>query len=341
MKKILTTLLQIFVTIGLLLWIFHDAEKRQMMLHALQTAEFIWLVPGVMSVGLVFLVQTERWRILLKVQGIHLGWWRTLQLNMVGAFFNLFLLGATGGDIVKIFYLMREVPDKKTAAFLSVVVDRVLGILGLVVVTLILSFWRFDFLYSHTETRRLLGILAIILGSVVAMLIVACIIERVGWINKLPQWTPLRAQIIELGKAFSLYAQQRGAVLRAVAVSALGQLFLFSSYFFAALAFQAHLSLLDIFSVLPVVLTIASLPISLSGLGVREGLLQTMLSTLYGTPEAVAVLISFTGFLLIMFWSLVGGVVYLLYRSGGPPTVGIQNMTQQIHDLEKGMEESS
>ncbi len=340
MKKILATVAQILVTIVLLLWIFHDPEKRQMMVHTLKTVEFIWLLPGILCVGVTLFVQTERWRILLKVQGIQLGWWRTLWLNMIGAFFNLFLLGSTGGDIVKIFYLIKEVPDKKSSAFLSVVVDRVLGVLGLVLVATVLSFWRFDLLYSHPETRRLLGILAIILGSGVAMLMVAFVIERLGWIHLLPKWIPLRMQIIELGKAFFLYAQRTGPVLRALVISAVGQLFLFGSFYFASLAFRSHLSLLDIFSVLPIVLTIASMPISLSGLGVREGLLQTMLNTLYGTPEAVAVLISFTGFLMIMFWSLVGGVLYAAYRPGSAKKAPIQDMTQQISEMEKRIEES-
>jgi uncharacterized membrane protein YbhN (UPF0104 family) len=340
MKKALATAAQILVTIGLLFWIFHDPEKRQMMIRTLKTVEFIWLLPGILCVGVMLFVQTERWRILLKVQGIQLGWWRTLWLNMIGAFFNLFLLGSTGGDIVKIFYLMREVPGKKSSAFLSVVVDRVLGILGLVLVAIVLSFWRFDLLYSHPETRHLLGILAMILGSVVTMLIAAFVIERLGWIYLLPKWTPFRVQIIELGKAFFLYAQRRGPILRALIISAVGQLFLFGSFYFASLAFRAHLSLLDIFSVLPVVLTIASMPISLSGLGVREGLLQTMLNSLYGTPEAVAVLISFTGFLMVMFWSLVGGVLYAAYRPSGAKKSAIQDMTQQISEIEKRIERS-
>ncbi len=340
MKKILTTAVQILITVLLLLWIFHDAEKRQKMFYALQTAEFIWIFPGLICVGIALLLQTERWRILLKVQRIPLGWWRTLRLNMVGVFFNLFLLGATGGDIVKIFYLMREVPDKKSSIFLSVVVDRVLGLIGLILVAIVLSFWRFNVLYHHEETRRLLGVLMLILCSVLAILVVAFTIERLGWIDRLPKWIPLRMYIIELGTAFSLYARRTGAILRALVISVAGHLFLFSSYFFASLAFRSHLSLLDVFSVLPVVLTMASLPISLSGLGVREGLFETMLYVLYGTPGAIAVLISVTGFLLNMFWSLVGGVVYLFYRPSRAENLHIKDMTQQVHDLEKRFDPS-
>jgi len=41
-----------------------------------------------------------------------------------------------------------------------------------------------------------------------------------------------------------------------------------------------------------------------------------MLHSLYGTPEDLGVLISITGFAIIVLWGLLGGVVSLLYRSG-------------------------
>ena len=75
--------------------------------------------------------------------------------------------------------------------------------------------------------------------------------------------------------------------------------------------------MIEILAVLPIILTIASLPISLSGVGVREGLFQNVLASLFGTPESLAVMISITGFLIVVFWGLVGGCVYLVYRPTG------------------------
>jgi hypothetical protein len=42
-----------------------------------------------------------------------ISYWRSLRIVLVGMFFNLFLLGSTGGDIIKIFLIMREAPEKK------------------------------------------------------------------------------------------------------------------------------------------------------------------------------------------------------------------------------------
>jgi hypothetical protein len=56
------------------------------------------------------------------------------------------------------------------------------------------------------------------------------------------------------------------------------------------------------------------MPISLGGLGVREGLFQIFLSRLCGVSEGVAVVISSTGYFLTFVWGLIGGVLYLFYR---------------------------
>ncbi len=82
---------------------------------------------------------------LLKVQGIDMGWWRTLRVYFIGAFFNLFLLGSTGGDIMKIFSAMRETASK-SAALLSVMVDRMMGLVALVVVASVLCSLRWSLL---------------------------------------------------------------------------------------------------------------------------------------------------------------------------------------------------
>jgi hypothetical protein len=90
---------------------------------------------------------------------------------------------------------------------------------------------------------------------------------------------------------------------------------------------------------LPIILTIASLPISLSGIGVREQLFQNVLSGMFGTPEGLAVMISITGFLIVVFWGLVGGCVYLVYR----PTGGLHlhDMQEEVHAIEESIEDKA
>jgi glycosyltransferase 2 family protein len=100
--------------------------------------------------------------------------------------------------------------------------------------------------------------------------------------------------------------------------------------------FSGVTGMIDILSVLPVILTIAALPISLSGIGVREQLFQKVLSALFGIPEGLAVMISVAGFLMVVFWGLVGGCVYLVYRPSGGLHVG--DIQEQVESVEESIE---
>src|SRR5438128_12355446 len=72
MKKILLTLFQIAVTVGMLIWVFHDPNQRAKMAEALRTADYRWVGAGILSYGLVEVFAAFRWQILLRVHKIRL-----------------------------------------------------------------------------------------------------------------------------------------------------------------------------------------------------------------------------------------------------------------------------
>ena len=72
MRKTLLTLLQLAVTGGLLYWVFHDPATRAAMAFALRTADFRWVLAGILAYLVVEIAAAMRWNILLKVQGINL-----------------------------------------------------------------------------------------------------------------------------------------------------------------------------------------------------------------------------------------------------------------------------
>lgn len=100
--------------------------------------------------GLCFLLQCVltfiRWDSLLRTIGIRIPFSRIFNLSMQGLFFSLFLPGgAVGGDVVKAAILAKESPSgqKFNAAF-SILMDRMTGMAGLFLATLIcgISFWN-------------------------------------------------------------------------------------------------------------------------------------------------------------------------------------------------------
>src|SRR5262249_56590441 len=132
MKKLLSTIFQLSVTIGVLYWVYHDPNRRAQMVEALRNAEYRWVVMSMLAYGVVEAAAAFRWHVLLKVQQIRLSVPRLTGLFFIGLFYNQFLPGGTGGDIIKSYYLLQETPDKKAGALLAVGFDRFIGLLALV-----------------------------------------------------------------------------------------------------------------------------------------------------------------------------------------------------------------
>jgi uncharacterized protein (TIRG00374 family) len=341
-KKILIPLFQATVTLLLLWSIFHDPTKRDQMGLALQSANPWWLLLGFVAFGLVLVTTTGRWALLLAVQDIHLGWKRTWQLVMIGMFFNLFLLGSTGGDVVKIFYAMREAPQKKTALFLSVVVDRLVGMFAIMMITLVIALCCFSAMTSTVITRSLLTTVTALFGGFTLFLVVGFIVDRLHLWKKIPHWLPGHHFLLDIAAACSLYARRRTLLVAALLYSLVQNFFLFGSVICAAFAFSSlpgAPKIVAMIEAIPIVNTISAIPISLSGIGVREGLFETLLHTLDGTPKSLAVLISLTSFFLTVLWSLLGGVVYLFYRASTAEHLSMGEMEQEIEVVEYLVEE--
>jgi len=196
MKKILVTIFQLAVTIAVLYWVYHDPNRRAQMAEAIRDAQYHWVVIAILAYGVVEIAAAFRWYVLLKVQKIHLTLPRLLALFLIGMFYNQFLPGGTGGDIIKSYYLLKETPDKKAGALLAVVFDRFIGLVALVAITGTLIGLRYDFLSQTTETRNLLWVLLVVLGASILALLSTFVISGFNLFHSLPEKFPGREKLI-------------------------------------------------------------------------------------------------------------------------------------------------
>src|SRR5437867_6556503 len=273
MKKILITVFQLCVTIGVLYWVYHDPTRRAQMVEAIRNAEYRWVMMGILAYVVVEIAACFRWHVLLKVEKIHLSLSRLSGLFFIGLFYNQILPGGTGGDIMKSYYLLKETPDKKAGALLAVVFDRFIGLVALVAITATLIALRYDFLSRKAETRNLLWLLLFLLGASVAFLLATFVISGFRLFHSLPAHFPGRDKLIEIFAAYHLYAHHWRATLVAFAASIVAHLATFTTFLFAAYALGVRVPLVDFFAIMPVERTISALPISFAGIGLREQIL--------------------------------------------------------------------
>ena len=341
MKKILVTLFQLVVTIALLYWVYHDPNRRAQMAEALRHAHYSWVLVAILAYVVVEIAAAFRWHVLLKVQGIHLSFWRLSGLFLIGMFYNQFLPGGTGGDIIKSYFLLKETADKKAGALLAVVFDRLIGLVALVAITGTLIGLRYDFLSQTTETRQLLWILLVVLGASIVGLLTTFVITGFKLFHLLPLRFPGREKLIEISAAYHLYAHHWRATLVAFGASVVAHLATFATFLSVAYSLRANVKIVDFFAVMPIERTISAMPISFAGIGWREKVLQIMLNGVCGVPEATAILIGSLSFLVILICCVPGAIVYLFYKPSGVVThVRLREMQKEVATLEHEISET-
>src|SRR5437773_4398534 len=317
MKKILIALLQLAVTAAVLYLVFHDPNKRAQMALALRLADYRWIAAAISFYVLVELAAAARWQILLKVQGINLSIPRMTGLFFIGMFFNQFLPGGTGGDIIKSYYLLKETPTRKAGALLAVLFDRLIGLVALVTITAALICLRYEWLAQTTETRRYLWFVLAALGVSILALLTTFLISGFNLASRLPKEFPGREKLIDISAAYHLYARHWTGTLLAFAMSLVAHLATFATFLFVAYTLRANVRLIDFFAVMPIERTISAIPISFAGEGPREHVLQIMLNVLCVVASGVAALIGTMRFLVILFCSVPGAIVYFFYKPSG------------------------
>src|SRR5438477_9264344 len=262
MKKIILTIVQLAVTVGLLYWVYHDPKKLGEMRQAIAHARLEWLAAGIVAYLVVEIAAAFRWQILLKVQGIRLTLPRLWGLFLIGMFYNQFLPGGTGGDIIKSYLIFKETADKKAGALLAVVFDRLIGLVALVAITVTLISLRFDILSKTPETRRLLWILLFLLGSSITALLTSFIVSGFNLFHWLPHKFPGREKLIAVSAAYHLYARHWIATFLAFVASLGAHLATFATFLCVAYAFNVPsaflegVKVIDFFPVLPIERTI-------------------------------------------------------------------------------------
>jgi hypothetical protein len=313
MNKAIIRTFQAVFTIGILIWLFHSPEKRALMAGAIARADQTWLIIGLPVALIGEVANIMRWQILMRVQGMFMSWRRATMLFFVGLFFNLFLPGYTGGDFARLYYLMREFPDKRKEAILTVVMDRLIGVAALVVTAVLTTVLRWQWLQRTPQATVLLWVLvSMLIGFVIAMG-GSFVISGLSLLQRLPQHFPFRERLVEMSEAYQLFARSKKSLLYAFLLSFPVLFSFYGAFYCTARALVAGVSVLDMGSIMPIVTCIISLPITPSGIGFRESLLEILLKDLCNVPNQVGVLISLLGFAYFVLFGIAGGITYLFY----------------------------
>lgn len=305
--------LQVAVTLVLLAFIFSRDGFRRDFAEVLTTARPGWLIAAVLGAGMVNALCWVRWWVCLRILGLNVVPGRALRFTMIGLFGSLFLLGPMGGDAVRVGLLWRD-GHAKTAAALSVLIDRVSGLVALILGAMTLTAFRFEWFARDALSLRLVQALWIYLAVAAVFLAGTLVVSRFGWVHRVPPRAPARAQLVEMVEGWAKVSRRSGLALLATGLSIVSMTVYYWVFALCASAFGTEVPWRDVLAVMPVVDTASALPVSVAGLGLREALFEVMLERLADVPPAASVLVSLGGFVAMSFWCVAGALGLPGYR---------------------------
>ena len=317
MKKKLLPLAQIALGVAILAYVFANMRNRSDLAVAVRDAarHWPWLLAGVCTFSLCVLSSSSRWHLLMRAQGMALPFRRVIELFFIGHFFNSFLFGATGGDVVKAYFAAVEIPNKKTAAATTVFIDRVIGLLALVLLAVVIMCCRLSFFLAYARMRLILIINVMVLIVTVLGLFMAFrrnIFERYAIFRRIEEGTSLGRVLSRIYNAFHICLRHPGLLVRALILSFVNHTTLVVMSFLIGHALEIDIPFWDYLTVFPIINAVAAIPLTPGGLGTREAIAKWLLGVL-GVAGTRAVPLSLLTYGAVLVWSLVGGLVYLGY----------------------------
>ncbi len=260
-----------------------------------------------------------RWRGLLEVQQVRLSAATALKLTWIGLFFNQFMIGTVGGDLVKAYYVTRHTDTAKAESVLTILIDRIIGMLGLLWLS---GAGILIWLAVRPGGQGLPHGLpwAWVIGIVAVLLLGACTFfneglrRRLGIAARLGR-LPDSHLVRRLDRAVRLYWHHKPTVLRAFGWTLLSHVCLLGATYLVArsLGMYADVTtaggLLHTFTVATIIFVGAGLIPSLAGLGPLEGGFVLFFSAKGIGAQAQALMLALSYRVQILLWSLPGAAM--------------------------------
>ena len=286
----------------------------QKIVEQLRLMEIYWLIGALVLFTASHFLGSIQWRLLLRSEGIRISWAKTLSFYFVGLFFNNFLISNLGGDIFRMMDV-RRYSNNGTTAVSTVFFDRFAGLFVLSSMAIFAAPWVL--LRGETHSVLRLSLLALILGWVFLLFFlfnkgfVRLFVWLLGW--AIPK--TLTHKVREVYGQIHNFGRNKNLLIRILGLSFVVQSARIFTHYLLGHSLGVTISPIFFFLFIPIVAIMASLPISLGGLGLRE---QTgiVLFGLVGISALQAFSIEFAAYLVAIASSIPGGIVFIGRKKG-------------------------
>lgn len=254
-----------------------------------------------------------RWLVVLQSSGHSVPMSSLLSSYFAGMFLNIFLPGALGGDVYRVYRVAKETEDSEVA-LVSVFLERFTGLAALSALALLGLPPAFRLVGRWDIILLFITCVGMLVGAVLLIASPRLLIWAEPYLEKF-RLSGLAARCAKIQILLRKFAQHRQALALSMGLSLLLQLAIVYYHYLVAQQLKIPISYLELLVFIPIIVVVTLLPISLGGLGLKEGLWVYLFSRIGLTVEQ-ALLLSLTITALSWLLSLPGAVILLLDSAG-------------------------
>ena len=247
------------------------------------SASVIWLILSLIIIYLLRYFLTWRWKIILNYQNITIPFKKLFSINYIATSVGQVLPGGVGGDVVRGYELNKQIKQLVNTTS-SIVLDRIIGIFSMIVLAFIATVIAELYGLTLNFTNYLLFLVFLII--VVWLLtpkIKAEFEKRVSF--KSAKLSRMFKKILLILESISDKEKVKALLPKIFFLSLLVQIFRTIMFYFIFLALGTSIDFVYLLVFIPLMLAITIIPISIGGLGVREGTLVYFFGLVGVRPE--------------------------------------------------------
>lgn len=270
-----------------------------------RSQSLIYLILAAALFSLQLVLGALRWNSILVTLDAKPSAHESIRLYYISAFFNSYLWGAVGGDVLRAWLTFSGDVSGKTALN-SVILDRIAALAGVAILTIVTAP---IYLSRVGNSLPLFVPIVIAIGGLVGIIVIAQL-ERLpdAWLRK-----RFVRYLHSLGNSVRLVFLHPKAAVPTLAFAISAQLALGGATYAVAKSLAIGVTAFDCIVLMQPVALVANLPISVGGWGVRETAM-IFLFGFVGVPASAALILSVQIGLLSLLVALPGGILWLLLK---------------------------
>ncbi|MDO5341873.1 MAG: lysylphosphatidylglycerol synthase transmembrane domain-containing protein [Bacteroidia bacterium] len=318
MKKHLSKLFRLLITVAVFVYIIKKFNIDFDDVFGQVVSPWLLLMGVIIRLVVVQSIAMNRWQLFLRQSGVEESIWNLVKIGFISSFMGVVLPSAQGGDVMRMYFIEKKhgfSKDSNITSSSTVLIERMIGFVLLSLIGLLSSI-LIPFYDGKWKVVILLGVVNVCLWLVIFLLTNRLCYEKLSRILLNTNHLKKVCSFVEKTHFSLVTFPYKRVLLPSVALIGLYQIVTIFVLYLVFLSFGIRIPFYQHMAFYPIIVILAAIPISISGLGIREGSFVYLYS-LVNIPAPVCVGVSLAFYMVeVLSGVFVGGILYLLKTLG-------------------------